>query len=105
MPHLTPTWNETAWFADYVLPMGFSSERHDLMSQESYAGQWIGFRQPVNRVLRERAGENSNTPIRRIRGKSGKRMNSGSTCRGRLIRMARWGFANISNRLIGLGRS
>ena len=54
---LTPTWSETAWFADYVLPMGFSSERHDLMSQESYAGRWIGFRQPVNRVLRERAGE------------------------------------------------
>lgn len=54
---LTPTWNETAWFADYVLPMGFSSERHDLMSQESYAGQWIGFRQPVKRVLREKAGE------------------------------------------------
>ena len=54
---LTPTWSETAWFADYVLPMGFSSERHDLMSQESYAGKWIGFRQPVNRVLRERNGE------------------------------------------------
>ncbi len=54
---LTPTWSETAWFADYVLPMGFSSERHDLMSQESYAGKWIGFRQPVLRVLRERAGE------------------------------------------------
>ncbi len=54
---LTPTWSETAWFADYVLPMGFSSERHDLMSQESYAGKWIGFRQPVNRVLRERDGE------------------------------------------------
>ena len=54
---LTPTWSETAWFADYVLPMGFSSERHDLMSQESYAGKWIGFRQPIARVLRERAGE------------------------------------------------
>jgi anaerobic selenocysteine-containing dehydrogenase len=54
---LTPTWSETAWFADYVLPMGFSSERHDLMSQESYAGKWIGFRQPVLRVLQERAGK------------------------------------------------
>jgi anaerobic selenocysteine-containing dehydrogenase len=54
---LSPTWSETAWFADYVLPMGFSSERHDLMSQESYAGQWIGFRQPVQRVLREKGGE------------------------------------------------
>src|SRR5438105_8167473 len=31
---LTPTWSETAWFADYVLPMGHASERHDLMSQE-----------------------------------------------------------------------
>jgi len=30
---LTPTWSETAWFADYVLPMGHASERHDLMSQ------------------------------------------------------------------------
>ncbi|MFZ1131938.1 MAG: molybdopterin-dependent oxidoreductase, partial [Terriglobales bacterium] len=54
---LTPTWSETAWFADYVLPMGFSSERHDLMSQESYAGKWIGFRQPVLRVLQERQGK------------------------------------------------
>ena len=27
---LTPTWSETAWFADYVLPMGHASERHDL---------------------------------------------------------------------------
>lgn len=54
---LTPTWSETAWFADYVLPMGLSSERHDLMSQETYAGRWIGFRQPVGRVFRQRRGE------------------------------------------------
>ena len=26
---LTPTWSETAWFADYVLPMGVGAERHD----------------------------------------------------------------------------
>jgi anaerobic selenocysteine-containing dehydrogenase len=54
---LTPTWNETAWFADYVLPMGHAGERHDLMSQETHAGQWIAFRQPVLRVARERRGE------------------------------------------------
>ena len=54
---LTPTWNESAWFADYVLPMGISGERHDLMSQETHAGQWIGFRQPVRRVAMERAGQ------------------------------------------------
>ncbi len=54
---LTPTWNETAWYADYVLPMGISSERHDLMSQETHAARWIGFRQPVLRVYKERHGE------------------------------------------------
>ena len=54
---LTPTWSETAWWADYVLPMGHSSERHDLMSQETHAGQWIAFRQPVRRVALERLGQ------------------------------------------------
>ncbi len=53
---LTPIWSETAWFADYVLPMGHGSERHDLMSQETHAARWIGFRQPVLRVALERAG-------------------------------------------------
>jgi anaerobic selenocysteine-containing dehydrogenase len=53
---LTPTWNESAWFADYILPMGHAGERHDLVSQETHAGQWISFRQPVRRVALERAG-------------------------------------------------
>ena len=54
---LTPTWNESAWFADYVLPMGHAGERHDLMSQETHAGQWIAFRQPVRRVAMEKLGQ------------------------------------------------
>jgi anaerobic selenocysteine-containing dehydrogenase len=54
---LTPTWSETAFFADYVLPMGVGSERHDLHSYEQYDGQWLGFRQPVLRTARERLGE------------------------------------------------
>jgi anaerobic selenocysteine-containing dehydrogenase len=54
---LTPTWNETAYFADYILPMGHSSERHDLHSYETHDAQWIGFRQPVARASRERHGE------------------------------------------------
>lgn len=54
---LTPTWSETAWFADYVLPMGHASERHDLMSQETHAARWIGFRQPVLRVALEKQGK------------------------------------------------
>ncbi|MHB8177972.1 MAG: molybdopterin-dependent oxidoreductase [Vulcanimicrobiaceae bacterium] len=54
---LTPTWNETAFFADYILPMGHSSERHDLHSYETHDAQWLGFRQPVLRAARERMGE------------------------------------------------
>ncbi|HEU5452911.1 MAG TPA: molybdopterin-dependent oxidoreductase, partial [Terriglobales bacterium] len=54
---LTPTWSETAWYADYVLPMGHASERHDLMSQETQAAKWIGFRQPVLRVALEKQGK------------------------------------------------
>ncbi len=54
---LTPTWSETAYFADYVLPMGHGSERHDLHSYETHDGQWLGFRQPVLREARRRLGE------------------------------------------------
>ncbi|MCE9634569.1 MAG: molybdopterin-dependent oxidoreductase [Planctomycetes bacterium] len=56
---LTPTWSETAIFADYVLPMGLGPERHDVMSQETHGGRWIGFRQPVLRVHAERDGRES----------------------------------------------
>ncbi len=54
---LTPIWSETAWFADYVLPTGVGSERHDTHSYETHAGQWLGFRQPVLRVAGERDGK------------------------------------------------
>ncbi len=57
---LSPTWSETAWFADYVLPMGHGTERHDLMSQETHAGTWVGFRQPVRRVALAKAGRQVN---------------------------------------------
>ena len=54
---LTPTWSETAWFADYVLPMGVGAERHDVASYETHSGRWIGFRQPVLRTYAEQRGE------------------------------------------------
>ncbi|MHC5065700.1 MAG: molybdopterin dinucleotide binding domain-containing protein [Planctomycetota bacterium] len=54
---LTPVWNETALWADYVLPMGVATERHDLMSQETHAAQWISFRQPVMRRYLEKQGK------------------------------------------------
>ena len=60
---LTPTWNETAFFADYVLPMGHSAERHDITSYEQYDGRWIGFRQPVARRMKELAGESVSTTL------------------------------------------
>ena len=53
---LTPVWNETALWADFVLPMGLAPERHDIMSQETHAARWIGFRQPVLRTYREQEG-------------------------------------------------
>ena len=49
--------NETAYFADYVLPMGHSSERHDLISYETHAGMWIAYRQPVLREYARRQGK------------------------------------------------
>ena len=54
---LTPTWNETAYFADYVLPMGHASERHDIISYETHAGKWIAFRQPILREVARRNGK------------------------------------------------
>ena len=73
---LTPTWNETAYFADYVLPMGHGSERHDIHSYEPYDGQWLGFRQPVLRAARERLGETiTDTPAGQSRrGVGGERV-------------------------------
>lgn len=54
---LTPVWNETSYFADYILPMGLGSERHDIHSYETHDSQWLGFRQPVMKAARERLGE------------------------------------------------
>ncbi len=66
---LTPTWNETSYYADYVLPMGVGSERHDLHSYETHDSQWLGFRQPVMKAARQRNGE---TDRRHAPGQSGR---------------------------------
>jgi anaerobic selenocysteine-containing dehydrogenase len=54
---LTPTWNESSYFADYILPVGIGGERHDIHSYETHDAQWLGFRQPVLRAAKERLGE------------------------------------------------
>src|SRR3954465_6448171 len=38
--------------------MGLGAERHDIHSYETHDAQWLGFRQPVMRAVRERMGEN-----------------------------------------------
>jgi len=60
---LTPIWSETAMWADYVLPMGLGPERHDLMSQETHAGTWIGFRQPVGREYSRLEGREASSTL------------------------------------------
>ncbi|MBL4752501.1 MAG: molybdopterin-dependent oxidoreductase [Flavobacteriales bacterium] len=54
---LTPTWSETSYLADYVLPMGHAAERHDLNSYETHSGKWIAFRQPVLREYLRKNGK------------------------------------------------
>jgi len=54
---MTPTWNETAFFADLVLPMGLASERHDINSYATHGGTWVAFRQPVLREAARRNGK------------------------------------------------
>ena len=61
---LTPTWSETAWFADYVLPMGVGAERHDVVSYETHQGRWIAFRQSVFRRFAEIEGKEVNADSR-----------------------------------------
>jgi len=54
---LTPTWSETAFYADFVLPMGLASERHDINSYATHGGTWVAFRQPVLREAARRNGK------------------------------------------------
>ncbi len=61
---LTPTWNETSYFADYVLPKGHSAERHDLNSYETHSGMWIAYRQPVLREYMKKLGFACNVETR-----------------------------------------
>ena len=53
---LTPIWSETAFYADFVLPMGLASERHDINSYATHGGTWVAFRQPVLREAARRNG-------------------------------------------------
>ena len=54
--NLSPTWSETNWYCDYVLPVGLAGERNDQQSTPSKPEQRIEFRQAVLRVAAEKMG-------------------------------------------------
>jgi anaerobic selenocysteine-containing dehydrogenase len=62
--NLSPTWSETNWYCDYVLPVGLAGERHDQHSEATMPARWTSFRQPVMRVALEKAGWKPNNPNR-----------------------------------------
>jgi hypothetical protein len=98
---LTPTWSETAWWADYVLPMGHGPEWHDTQSYETLAGRWLGFRQPVQRVTIERMGREVQFTYEANPGEVWEEASSGSSSRGAPIATARAGSVSTTSPLTG----
>ena len=62
--NLSPTWSETNWYCDYILPVGLSGERNDQQSTPSKPEQRIEFRQSVLRVAAEKMGWKAKNPAR-----------------------------------------
>lgn len=62
--NLSPTWSETNWYCDYVLPVGLAGERNDQQSTPSKPEQRIEFRQAVLRVAAEKMGWRAKNPAR-----------------------------------------
>ena len=54
--NLSPTWSETNWYCDYILPVGLAGERHDQHSEATMPARWLSFRQPALRVALENMG-------------------------------------------------
>ncbi|MDA3945523.1 MAG: molybdopterin-dependent oxidoreductase, partial [Helicobacteraceae bacterium] len=62
--NLSPTWSETNWYCDYILPVGLAGERNDQQSTPSKPEQRIEFRQAVIRVAAEKMGWKAKNPAR-----------------------------------------
>ncbi|MDD5359405.1 MAG: molybdopterin-dependent oxidoreductase [Sulfurovaceae bacterium] len=62
--NLSPTWSETNWYCDYILPTGLAGERHDEHSEPIKPARFFGFRQPVLRTALERLGWKPKDPAR-----------------------------------------
>ncbi|MEA3492743.1 MAG: molybdopterin-dependent oxidoreductase [Campylobacterota bacterium] len=62
--NLSPTWSETNWYCDYVLPVGLAGERHDQHSEATRPARWLSFRNPALRVALEKMGWKPEDPTR-----------------------------------------
>ena len=62
--NLSPTWSETNWYCDYILPVGLAGERNDQQSTPSKPEKRIEFRQAVLRVAAEKMGWKAKDPSR-----------------------------------------
>ncbi|QSZ42426.1 molybdopterin-dependent oxidoreductase [Sulfurimonas aquatica] len=62
--NLSPTWSETNWYCDYILPTGLAGERNDQQSTPSKPEKRTEFRQAVLRVAAEKMGWKAKDPTR-----------------------------------------
>ncbi len=62
--NLSPTWSETNWYCDFILPVGLAGERHDQHSEATMPARWLSFRQPALRVALEKMGWKPKDPAR-----------------------------------------
>jgi len=62
--NLSPTWSETNWYCDFILPVGLAGERHDQSSEATKPARWLSFRNPVLRVALEKTGWKPKNPAR-----------------------------------------
>lgn len=62
--YLSPNWSETAFYCDYILPMGLAGERFDQTSEPTRPDRWTAFRQPVLRIALQKMGWKPNDPAR-----------------------------------------
>lgn len=62
--NLSPTWSETNWYCDYILPVGLAGERSDQQSTPSKPEKRLEFRQAVLRVAAEKMGWKAKDPSR-----------------------------------------
>lgn len=62
--YLSPTWSETAFYCDYILPMGLAGERFEQASEPTRPDRWAVLRQPVLRIALQKMGWKPTDPAK-----------------------------------------